>query len=600
MSIDSINNHWRRRGINSLFEYLNIPFGDNVLCEQKPAAIENKTIDANKNTLLNFAGGGGSVPDATTTVKGKVELAEDNENAPSLVVQANDTRLSNSRSPLAHTHVKTDVTDFAHSHIKADISDFSHSHIKSDISDFAHTHVKADVTDFSHTHVKADISDFAHSHTEGDLPDATTTGQGVVELATNGENAANVVVQGNDSRLSDARSPLSHTHVKADVTDLVDATTTTKGIVELATDGESAANVVVQGNDARMSNSRAPNGSATGDLTGSYPNPSVANNAISNTKAADMAGFTVKAKPDTGSGDPTDLSMSTDTVLIRKSGNVVSDKIDTAQINNDQVTYGKIQNVVNDDRVLGRISGANGDIEELTGAQVRDLIPDGTTTAKGVIQLATDAESNSAEACASNDSRLSNTRTPTDGTVTTAKIVDDNVTYAKIQNVTDNRLLGRSAGSNGDVQEITIGSGLALSSGQLAATGGGTAKEDLVAAWDVSSTKTNIGTSYVDIYTQTGSEGKPFWIDFTNKTQYRIVLYWNKIGSGTQQVKFCDSANPTTNILHNFSNAVSNENDSGLQSLPAFATGRVEIKMMALSSTAGDDPVFESARIYLK
>jgi hypothetical protein len=41
---------------------------------------------------------------------------------------------------------------------------------------------------------------------------ATTTATGVVELATNGENAANVVVQGNDTRLSDARTPTAHDH----------------------------------------------------------------------------------------------------------------------------------------------------------------------------------------------------------------------------------------------------------------------------------------------------------------------------------------------------------------------------------------------------
>lgn len=55
----------------------------------------------------------------------------------------------------------------------------------------------------------------------------------------------------------------------------------------------------------------------------------------------------------------------------------------------------------------------------------------------------------------------------------TATIANDAVTYAKLQNVTDNRLLGRSAGSSGDAQEIQIGSGLSLSGGTLSATGGG-------------------------------------------------------------------------------------------------------------------------------
>jgi hypothetical protein len=47
------------------------------------------------------------------------------------------------------------------------------------------------------------------------INDATTSAKGAVELATDGENAANVVVQGNDARLSDARTPTTHkaTHI---------------------------------------------------------------------------------------------------------------------------------------------------------------------------------------------------------------------------------------------------------------------------------------------------------------------------------------------------------------------------------------------------
>lgn len=51
--------------------------------------------------------------------------------------------------------------------------------------------------------------------------------------------------------------------------------------------------------------------------------------------------------------------------------------------------------------------------------------------------------------------------------VTTAKIADSNVTYAKIQNVADARLLGRSQGAAGVVQELTVGSNLTLSAGVL-------------------------------------------------------------------------------------------------------------------------------------
>lgn len=44
----------------------------------------------------------------------------------------------------------------------------------------------------------------------GSPPAATTTTAGIVELATDGEDAADVVVQGNDSRLDDARTPTAH------------------------------------------------------------------------------------------------------------------------------------------------------------------------------------------------------------------------------------------------------------------------------------------------------------------------------------------------------------------------------------------------------
>lgn len=55
--------------------------------------------------------------------------------------------------------------------------------------------------------------------------------------------------------------------------------------------------------------------------------------------------------------------------------------------------------------------------------------------------------------------------TSTGANVTT--IANDAVTFAKIQNITDNRLLGRSAGSTGDAQHITPSTGTYLSSAVL-------------------------------------------------------------------------------------------------------------------------------------
>jgi len=57
----------------------------------------------------------------------------------------------------------------------------------------------------------------------------------------------------------------------------------------------------------------------------------------------------------------------------------------TAEIGDDQITYGKIQNVVGDDVFLGRISGPSGDIEELTATQATSLLNIFTAALKGLV-----------------------------------------------------------------------------------------------------------------------------------------------------------------------------------------------------------------------
>lgn len=116
----------------------------------------------------------------------------------------------------------------------------------------------------------------------------------------------------------------------------------------------------------------------------------------------------------------------------------------------------------------GTVVAIGRDASELsTGTVASARLPAATGAALGAIIVGTGLGvasgtvsvsygSTSSTACVGNDSRLSDTRTPTDGTVTTAKIVDAAVTYAKIQNVsTTDKLLGRSTAGAGVVEEIT-------------------------------------------------------------------------------------------------------------------------------------------------
>jgi len=123
----------------------------------------------------------------------------------------------------------------------------------------------------------------------------------------------------------------------------------------------------------------------------------------------------------------------------------------------------------------------------------------------------------------------------------------------------------------------------------------------LVANWHQSSTKTNIGTSFVDVYTGANSNGKAQFIDTDVFTQVRLQIEWNKIGTGTQSCQVVDIASGT-NILITLT-VVSGSNDSGFVSIPSspnLLNVEKNYKIQCKSTTSADDPVFESAVIWIK
>ena len=111
-------------------------------------------------------------------------------------------------------------------------------------------------------------------------------------------------------------------------------------------------------------------------------------------------------------------------------------------IDNDVVTYAKMQQA-SGLSIIGRSSNTSGTLAEIT------------STANGQVLHRSGSNLHF-------------------GTIGDSSITASSITYSRLQDVsTNNRLLGRSTAGAGVVQEITIGSGLTLTAGTLAASGGG-------------------------------------------------------------------------------------------------------------------------------
>ena len=110
------------------------------------------------------------------------------------------------------------------------------------------------------------------------------------------------------------------------------------------------------------------------------------------------------------------------------------DTVDTTEIDDDAVTYAKIQNVSATSRVLGRITTGAGAVEELTGANIRTIanVADGATANTGALA---DLD-----------------------TVGTSEIDNDAVTNAKLANITRGSIkVGGTSNAPTDLDAKTSG-----------------------------------------------------------------------------------------------------------------------------------------------
>ena len=127
----------------------------------------------------------------------------------SQVVLGTDTRLTNARTPTAHVHAASDVTSGIF-----DIGRIPTGSTASTVCIGNDSRLSDARTPLSHTH--GNITNVGAIGSTANLPLITTT-SGVITTGAFGS-TANTFCQGNDSRLSDARTPLAHTHALSDLT----------------------------------------------------------------------------------------------------------------------------------------------------------------------------------------------------------------------------------------------------------------------------------------------------------------------------------------------------------------------------------------------
>lgn len=149
-----------------------------------------------------------------------------------------------------------------------------------------------------------------------------------------------------------------------------------------------------------------------------------------------------------------------------------------ANVPDGSITFAKMQTIATD-RLIGRDTASTGAPEEITVGGGLEF-----TGSAGIQRSALTGDVTA--------SAGSNSTTIATNAVTTSKILDANVTKAKIENVAADTLLGRgNGGGAGAPQEITLGTGLSMSGTTLNSTGSGAPTDATYVALSTNGTLTN-------------------------------------------------------------------------------------------------------------
>lgn len=276
----------------------------------------------------------------------------------------------------------------------------------------------------------------AHTHILADI-----TGIGTVanrDVAVTGNASSSQVVLGNDTRLTDSRTPTAHTHTVAQITDAGSAAykvAPNAGVNATSTQ-------VVMGDDTRLSNARTPTAHThvVADITdaGSAAYKVAPNTGVNATTTQVVMGddtrLTDARTPTSHTHSAADITSGT--LAVARGGTGVSTTPNAGQILIGNNTGFTLATITAGDNIA--ISNSPGGI---TISQVGEPVAPSAILADGTY----------------GDITISgNTWTVVNNAISGAKIANDAVTFAKMQNIATDRLLGRATAGNGDVEEITL------------------------------------------------------------------------------------------------------------------------------------------------